>query len=205
MTPVTLEQLVGLAPQAKSTYLDAFACADTVLGRYAINTTALRLAHFMAQVLHETGGLLVKVESMNYRAERIVEVWPSRFPTVAAAEPYAHNPEALANKVYGGRMGNARLGEGWRFIGRGLLQLTGRESYERIGERLGLDLANKPDLAYDPRYALDIAASEFVELGALVPADADDLVGVTRKVNGGTVGLANRRIWLAKTKSVWPA
>lgn len=82
----------------------------------------------MAQVLHETGGLTVLVENMNYRAERIVQVWPSRFRTIEEATPYAHNPEKLANKVYGGRMGNTHPGDGWRFIGRGLLQITGRES-----------------------------------------------------------------------------
>src|ERR1700682_3639529 len=128
MIPLTADQLNVLAPNAKPNYKTAFESADDVLAKYGINDSALRLRHFMSQVLHETGGLTILIESLNYRAERLLEVWPTRFKTVADATPFAHNAEALANNVYGGRLGNTQPGDGWKFIGRGLLQITGRES-----------------------------------------------------------------------------
>ncbi|MFY9611518.1 MAG: lytic enzyme [Blastocatellia bacterium] len=203
MIPITPSQLQTLTPNARSSYRDAFAQADQVLAVHGINDTGLRLSHFMAQVLHESGGLTVLVESMNYRAERIVQVWPSRFKNVAQAAPFAHNPEALANKVYGGRMGNIQTGDGWRFIGRGLLQITGRESYERFGRLLGVDLATNSGLAADPAWALKIAAEEWNASNCNVFADQDSLRRVTRAINGGYVGLASRGDWLAKTKHIW--
>lgn len=204
MVPLTSAQLTLLAPNARSGYRAAFASADTVLAPYGINDNPLRLAHFMAQVLHETGGLTIVIENMNYRAERIVVVWPSRFATVADAMPFAHNPPALANKVYGGRMGNVNPGDGWKFIGRGLLQLTGRESYTRIGQVLGIPLADNPDLAFSSQSCLQIACEEWKANNCNPAADADNIVRVTRAINGGTTGLASRRDWLAKTKNVWP-
>src|SRR4051812_33114963 len=103
---ITSQELTLLAPNARSSYRDAFANADAILAPYGINKTGLRLAHFMAQVLHECDALTIQRENMNYTAKRMTQVWPSRFPTETSAAPYAHNPEKLANKVYGGRMGN---------------------------------------------------------------------------------------------------
>lgn len=203
MTPVTAAQLKVLAPNARTAYLTAFADADTVLAVHGINATPLRLAHFMAQVLHESGGLTIQIESMNYRAERIVEVWPSRFPTVASAQPFAHNPQALADKVYGGRMGNVDPHDGFKYIGRGLLQITGRESYARYGQLLGAPLEATPDLAFDGAWALKIAAEEWHASGCNALADEDNLRKVTRAINGGLIGLASRQDWLAKTKHIW--
>ena len=203
MISITAAQLQRLAPNARSSYRQAFAQADSALAHYGINANGLRLSHFMAQTLHETGGLSILVESMNYRAERIVAVWPSRFHTVSEAAPFAHNPAKLANKVYGGRMGNTQTGDGWRFIGRGLLQITGRESYERYGNLLGVDLATNPDLALDPAWTLKIAAEEWKASGCNALADGDRLRGVTRAINGGLVGLSSRADWLVKTKHEW--
>ncbi len=200
---ITAAQLVALAPNARQNYKDAFAQADTVLADYGINKNALRLSHFMAQVLHEVGGLTILIENMNYRAARITQVWRSRFPTVASAEPFAHNPEKLANNVYGGRMGNTQPGDGFRFIGRGLIQLTGRESYQKFGDRLGVNLTANPDLAFSAEWALKIAAEEWKASGCNALADADDLRGVTRAINGGLIGLDSRRNWLEKTKRIW--
>lgn len=200
---ITTEQLNLLAPNARQNYKDAFAQADTDLATYGINKNALRLAHFMAQVLHEVGGLTILIENMNYRAERIVQVWSSRFPTIASAEPFAHNPEKLANKVYGGRMGNNQPGDGFRFIGRGLIQLTGRESYKKFGDRLGIDLTANPDLAFSAEWALKIAAEEWKEKGCNAFADVDDLRKVTKAINGGLIGLESRRAWLEKAKRIW--
>jgi len=200
---LTTQQLAALAPNARQNYKDSFADADTVLAEYGINKNALRLSHFMAQVLHEVGGLTILIENMNYRAARIKQVWSSRFATIADAEPFAHNPEKLANNVYGGRMGNTHPGDGFRFIGRGLIQLTGRESYKKFGDRLGVDLTANPDLAFSAEWALKIAAEEWKASGCNALADADDLRGVTRAINGGLIGLDSRREWLEKTKRLW--
>jgi putative chitinase len=200
---ITTQQLQLLAPNARTDYKSAFSTANAVLATHGINANKLRLAHFMAQVLHESGGLSVRVESMNYRAERIVAVWPSRFPTVASAEPFAHNPQALANKVYGGRMGNVGANDGWTFIGRGLLQITGRESYEKYGGLLDIPLAANPDLAFGPDWSLKIAAEEWNSSGCNTFADQDSIRKVTRAINGGLIGLADRQDWLAKTKNIW--
>ena len=203
MNNITTEQLDRLAPNVRSSYRQAFDDADNVLAAYGINDNGLRLSHFMAQILHESGGFTILRENMNYRAERIVQVWPTRFATVAAAQPYAHHPEKLANKVYGGRMGNNQQGDGWRFIGRGFLQITGRESYERFGAALAIALAEEPDLAVAPEWVLKIAAEEWNAKGCNALADADSLRRVTRAINGGLIGLASRQDWLAKTKHEW--
>lgn len=203
MIPITASQLQLLASHSRTNYRDAFANADRILDKYGINSSPLRLSHFMAQVLHESGALTILIENLNYRAERLLEVWPSRFKTLEQATPFAHNPEALANKVYGGRMGNVKPGDGWRFIGRGLLQITGRESYERYGTKLGVDLVANPDLAFSADWCLPIAAAEWTEAGCNAFADADDLAKVTRALNGGYIGLASREEWLIRTKHVW--
>src|SRR5436309_707971 len=206
MIPITDEQLDSLAPQAKPFYRDAFLNGANVLAHYGINDTPLRLAHFMAQVLHESGALTITEESLFYtHAERIRDVWPTRFHSVADAEPYTRNPEKLANFVYGNRadIGNNQAGDGFRFIGRGLIQITGRDSYTRFGKKLGADLIADPKLAFSQQWCLPLAAEEWTEKGCNALADADNVKGVTKKINGGTIGLAERTAWLAKTKAVW--
>ena len=206
MVPITAEQLDSLAPRAKAFYRAAFLNGADVLKQYGINDTPLRLAHFMAQVLHESGALTITEESLFYtHAERIRDVWPTRFKTVADAEPYTRNQEKLANFVYGNRtdIGNDQPSDGFRFIGRGLIQITGRDSYTRFGEKLGADLIADPTLAFSEQWCLPLAAEEWTEKGCNAFADADDIRRVTRKINGGTIGLAERTTWLAKTKTVW--
>lgn len=198
--------IVKLAPNARSVYLTAFDHADADLVPFGVNADGLRLAHFLAQVCHETDGLSIRMENMNYSAERMCQVWPSRFPDVASATPYAHDPEKLANKVYARtELGNVRPGDGWAFIGRGMLQITGREAYTRYGAALGIDLVGDPDLAFSAEWSLKIAAAEWAasKRGGKTCnelADADDVVGVTRAINGGTVGLPSRKEWLKRWK-----
>ena len=105
---VTLSQIQHLAPTARSSYRDAFQNGQAVLDQHKISETPLRVAHFMAQLLHESGGLAIQFENLNYSAERLPQVWPSRFKPKGPLNPvdYAHNPQKLANEVYGGRMGN---------------------------------------------------------------------------------------------------
>jgi putative chitinase len=203
MVPFTAAQLAQLAPHCLDSYRQAFAAADAVLEPYGINESGLRLAHFMAQVLHETGTLTIQSESLYYKPERLMAVWPKRFPTLAAAEPYARNPEKLANLVYGGRMGNIEPGDGYKFIGRGLLQLTGRASYQKYGDLLGIALTEDPALVLEPQWTLKVACEVWNGLGCNAKADADDVTAVSKAINGGLVGLSDRQAWLVKTKAVW--
>jgi putative chitinase len=175
--------------------------AGAVFTKYGI-TSPLLIAHVMAQISHECGAGHDVVENLSYTAGRMTQVWPSRFPTVASAEPYAHNPRALANKVYNGRMGNAPgSDDGWNFRGRGASQTTGRDEYQRLGKLVGLDLVNHPDLLTDPNHFLECGVANFILCGCLPYAKADDVLNVTKRLNGGTVGLAQRQAWLAKWKA----
>jgi len=176
------------------------AAAPEGFQRYGITTPDL-IAHVMAQISHECGAGRDVVENMNYTAQRMMQVWPSRFPTRASAQPYAGNPRALANKVYNGRMGNrAGSDDGWNFRGRGGAQTTGREGYQRVKKATGLDVIAHPELLIDPAHFLTCAVSDFINCGCLPYAAADDVVGVTRRLNGGTIGLAERKVWLARWK-----
>src|SRR3954452_24093928 len=177
------------------------AAAPAVFAKYGIGTPLLA-AHVMAQISHECGAGHEVIENLNYTAARMMRVWPKRFPTLAMAAPYAGNPRALANKVYNGRMGNAAgSDDGWKFRGRGAAQTTGREGYARLAKATGLDLVNHPDLVNDPRRFLECGVADFVLCGCLPFAKVDDVLNVTRRLNGGTVGLAQRQAWLAKWKA----
>lgn len=177
--------------------------SDSVFQKYGIDTSLLA-AHVMAQISHECGAGHEVVENLNYSAARMCAVWPSRFYSIMEASPYAHNPRALANKVYNGRMGNAKgSDDGWNFRGRGASQTTGREGYTRLVKATGLDLVNHPDLVNDPQRFLECGVADFILCGCLPFAKKDDVLNVTRKLNGGTVGLAQRKVWLVQWKHVF--
>lgn len=206
MTQAFGAALRRLWPRASKKLLgEIIETADDIFARYQVNTPR-RLAHFMAQVSHESDGGTITAENLSYTTPaRIVAVWPTRF-TEASARAYVRNPKKLASKVYSGRMGNrAGTDDGYTYRGRGLLQITGRESYADMGRRTGLDLVNNPDLAFDPAHALEIAAAEFKKLNCLPACDADDVRLVTRRVNGGYTGLAERKAWLARWKTALTA
>ena len=181
-------------PPAKEDIIQGMANTAGVLSQLGINTP-LRMAHFMAQISEETGDGREMTESLNYRAERIVEVFRSRFPTLESARPFAHNERALGDKVYNGRMGN-RVGtdDGFNFRGRGCLQITGRESYDKIGRSLGLDLVNNPDSVNAPQNVLLIAGTEFVKSGCLADCDVDNVVRVSARINVGSAGASPGKI-----------
>ena len=177
------------------------ASAPAVFARYGISSPLL-VAHVMAQISHECGAGRDVVENLNYSAGRMMQVWPSRFPTMASAQPYAGNPRALANKVYNGRMGNrAGSDDGWTFRGRGASQTTGREGYQRVSKSTGLDVVAHPEWLIDPRFFLLCGVSDFVNCGCLPFAKADDVLNVTRRLNGGTIGLSQRKAWLGRWKA----
>ncbi|HEY8879826.1 MAG TPA: lytic enzyme [Roseateles sp.] len=207
---LSLPLLAQLAPNARSSYRDAAVTAQAVLDRHGITQTPLRLAHFIAQMMHESGALTLQVENLNYSAPRLPVVWPSRFRPKGALDPaaYANNPEKLANEVYGGRMGNTQPGDGFRFRGRGLLQLTGRDSYSEATRILrsfdagAPDFTAEPDLVFSAAWAVPIAAAEWDAKGCNAFADQDQITMVTQRINGGQIGIAERRDWLLRVKAL---
>ena len=160
-------------------------------------TNNLRLAHFLAQCGHESGGFRAVQENLNYSAKGLSTTFKKYFISEAAAGPYARNPQKIASKVYGGRMGNGpeATGDGFKFRGRGYIQLTGRDNYTRFAKFIGEDTVNNPDLVAT-KYPLASAAFFFDsnKLWAICDkgADAATVTAVTKRVNGGTIGLPDR-------------
>jgi len=168
-------------------------------------TTPLRMAHFLAHMAEETGGFKALVENLSYTtAARIRQVWPSRFKTDVAAKPFVRKPEALAEKVYGRRLGNTQPGDAWRYRGGGAYMLTGRDNYRRFGAAAGVDLEGNPELARDPETAVEVAARYFAARMAAA-ADRDDIEGTTRALNGALTNLAARRTYLVRAKAAFGA
>lgn len=156
--------------------------------------TPVRQAAFIGQCGHECGNFRILEENLNYRAEALMKLWPKRFPTRDVAEPYARNPKKIANKVYANRMGNRdeASGDGYRFRGRGCIQLTGHANYFHAGSALDVDFVMEPDLVATPKYAAMTAGWFWSTHKCNALADAKDWTGLTRKINGGTIGLADR-------------
>jgi putative chitinase len=186
--------LPAVAPHARADIVAAFVAADDRIAAAEI-TTPLRIAHLVAQVATETGGLTRLEESLFYTAERLCAVWPKRFPNLAAAKPYAGNPQALAEKVYGGRLGNVKPGDGWRYRGGGALQTTGRANYRAAG------FEADPDRLRAPAGAIAAALTYWSDHDCNALADADDVEALRRRVNGGDIGLSECRAYLAKAKA----
>ena len=203
---LTLQVLKKIYDTADDATLAVFAeQADDVLGEFGILASRDRLHFFLAQIGHESGGLKIRSENMNYSAARLMAVWPSRFPDMASTAGFAGSPEALANKFYGGRMGNDANGDGWKYRGRGFIQITGKDGYRNVGERAGIDLVGDPDLALDPKNCLRIACA-FWDWKRINPlCDRGDFTAVTKRINGGTVGMKDRFEWLTRVQEqvVW--
>ena len=195
---MTAEQLSALGMDTK--WLEPL---NEVFAKYDISTP-LRQAAFIGQCAHESNNFTRLEEGLNYSVSRLMAVWPSRFPTLEAAAPYANNPEKLANKVYGGRadLGNKEDGDGFKFHGRGCIQLTGRDLYERCGEAIGADLINQPQLLVEPNYACLSAGWFWNKAGLNALADSKDYDTMTKRINGGLIGLDDRKAKIAKAISV---
>jgi putative chitinase len=197
------DQLQGIMPNADSeAWTDVL---NDAMARYAISNPR-REAAFLAQIAVESRELRTLVENLNYSAQRLTAVWPKRFPSLAAAAPYEHNPERLASRVYANRLGNGDevSGDGWRFRGRGLIQVTGRDNYRRVGQALALPLEAQPELLEQPQPAALSAASFWQSRGLNELADdcTDDgrFVAICEAVNGGDAGLDERRAHWASAK-----
>ena len=185
-----LDKLKGHIPDA------VIAMIPDTAAKFGINTP-LRLAHFLAQCGHESGGFRATQENLNYSAKGLNGIFKKYFPTEAAAAAYARQPQKIASKVYANRMGNGTeaSGEGYKFRGRGYIQLTGKENYTAFGKSIGEDMVANPDKVAST-YALLSAAWFFSKNGLHKIADegASDLVvtKITKRVNGGTIGLPDR-------------
>jgi putative chitinase len=185
-----LEKLRGHIPDA------VIAQIPDTAAKFNINTP-LRLAHFLAQCGHESGGFRVTQENLNYSAKGLMGIFKKYFPTQALAESYQRQPQKIANKVYASRMdnGNESSGDGFKFRGRGYIQLTGRANYTAFGKAINEDIANNPDVV-SGKYALLSAAWFWSKNGLNNLADGgstDQVVtSITKRVNGGTIGLADR-------------
>jgi putative chitinase len=159
--------------------------------KYQINTPK-RQACFIGQCMHESGGFKFLRENLNYSAKALMATWPSRFPDMDMAEKFARQPEMIANKVYSGRMGNTEDGDGAKFIGRGLIQLTGKDNYRAFGEAIGEDLVSNPQLVEQPRYAALSAGWFFNKRNLNALADIMDIETMSKRINGGSIGMADR-------------
>jgi len=166
--------------------------------------TPKRVAHFLSQVGSESGGFAIKVEKMWYTAKRLMVVWPKRFPTLEKAQQYEKNPQKLANFVYANRMGNgdAASGDGYRFRGRGLLQLTGREMYRGVGKMASLPLEDHPELAEHADDALLIAGGAWKYDGIDKLSENASVEDYTQKINGGQTNIADRKKRFARVADV---
>jgi putative chitinase len=188
-TRAKFEACIGKNPYAEHWY----EALCEILPDYDINTIP-RVAAFLAQTAHESGGYKAIKENLNYRAETLMKVWPRLFPNMDIANQYAHKPEAIANRAYGGRMGNGPedSGDGYKFCGRGLIQLTGKDNYTRYAQSTeqSLDEASEHLTTFEGCVQ---SAAWFWEANNLNQwADSGDMKTLTKRINGGDLGLADR-------------
>jgi putative chitinase len=190
--PLTQQQLLQILPNAGPVAGVFVPALNDAMARFKIKGR-LRVAAFLAQIGHESGQLRTLVENLNYSAEGLVRAWPKRFNLVTATS-VARKPEQIANIVYASRLGNgpAATGDGWRYRGRGLIQVTGWVNFQACGSALGLDLLTKPDLLEQPIYAALSAAWFWSSNGLNELADAGQFEAITRRINGGLNGQDDR-------------
>lgn len=201
---ITQQQLLRAVPELYMPRLDEFvAYFNQWAEPFGVNTP-LRVAHFLSQVFHESGNLRYCEENLNYSADGLLKTFPKYFRSRAEAVAYARKPEKIANRVYGGRMGNGpeASGDGWRFRGRGLIGTTGRSNYQQYADSefcVG-DLMADPGLLAKAPGNVKSALFFWWKNNCNKWADADDCDGLSRRINGGTIGLANRKFLLRRFK-----
>jgi putative chitinase len=198
---ITLDQLKKIIPTNKEpeAWLEVLL---EVLPRYDINTP-MRLAGFLAQTAHESADYKLLEENLNYSAAQLQKTWPKRFDASTASQ-FARKPEAIANKVYSDRMGNgsAASGDGWRFRGRGIKQLTGRDNYTAFGKSVGITAEKAAEYLTTKKGAVESAAWFWKTNNLNRFADVGDIVGLTKAINGGDIGLADRKKRYESAKKV---
>jgi len=188
----TKEQLQSII--GNNSNLDGwYEALSSVLPEYEIDSPQ-RVSAFIAQCTHESGGFKRLKENLNYKWESLRKVFPKYFPTDELAQEYAHKPEQIANRVYGGRMGNGdeSSGDGFRYCGRGLIQLTGRNNYTKFAESIGMAVEEVPALLETFEGAVKSACWFWKTNNLNQYADAGDILTMTKRINGGTIGLEDR-------------
>jgi putative chitinase len=196
LTETQLQQIMPTMGQAlASTFLPLL---ESTFEEFGISTPP-RQAMFLAQAAHESGELRHLEENLNYSAEGLLATWPRRFDPQLATQ-LAHHPDLIANHVYGDRLGNSAPGDGWKYRGRSIFQLTGLAAYANASHKLGVDLVASPDLVAQPPMACRTAGLYWRENGLSDLADKGDLQGVTRRINGGLTGLAQRAEYFKRAK-----
>jgi putative chitinase len=201
---LTLDHLktIKIGPKNVDEWYEAL---NTHLPEYEINTVN-RVACFLAQCMHESGSFNFLIENLNYSKEALRRVFPKYFPTDAMASMYARKPEDIANIVYANRMdnGSTESGDGWKFRGRGVIQLTGRSNYTACSQDLFGDdtLVQDPDKLTEPYYAILSACWFWSKNGLNRFADSLDVITLTKRINGGTNGLSDRLNHTNKIRSI---
>jgi len=170
---------------------------QVAFNKYEINTPK-RQAAFIGQCAHESGNFKTLQENLNYSAEGLMKTWPSRFSDLQTANQYARQPAKIAGKVYNGRLGNTSEEEAAKYLGRGLIQLTGKENYERCGSAIGIDLINEPTLLVEPNHAAMSAGWFWNKKGLNELADSQEHGQITKRINGGLIGLDDRIVKTTK-------
>jgi putative chitinase len=192
---IELQLLQNLCPKTKKTVLETYIePINTVAQYYDMFENPNRIAGFLAQVAHESGGFNFVKENLNYSAEGLTKTFKKYFPTLDVASPYARNPEKIANRVYANRMGNSneQSGDGFKFRGRGLIQLTGRTNYTKFAEDLGISVDETVDYLESPNGAVSSAGWFWDNNKLNQYCDKNDFVTLTKRINGGTIGLEDR-------------
>ena len=169
------------------------AALEKALPDYDINTPR-RVAAFLAQCAHESGNFKFLVENLNYKAESLCRVWPRHFPNMEIANQYARKPEKIANRAYANRMGNGpeESGDGWKYAGKGLIQLTGKANYQAFAESIETPLEEIPEFLGTFEGAVQSACWFWESNNLNQWADAGDILTLTKRINGGTIGLDDR-------------
>lgn len=193
---VTIELLQAMCPKTKRTVLEGYVePLNTVANYYEMDQNPKRIAGFLAQIAHESGGFNFVVENLNYSAKGLMGTFKKYFPTEDIAKQYERKPQMIANRVYANRMknGDEQSGDGFKFRGRGLIQLTGRDNYTRFAEALGISLDETVAYLETPNGAV-VSAAWFWDNNKLNQyCDKDDFVTLTKRINGGTIGLEDRK------------
>jgi putative chitinase len=200
-----LNRISPIIPGALEDYRQAIRQGGPLFDQHGV-TTPLRMAHFLAQVLQETGGLTVRRENMNYSAPRLFEIFGVNHHSAAITHEEAFDlsrkPEQIAERVYGlgnphkaAALGNTNPGDGFRYRGNGILQMTGRGAHRETGQAVGVDFESNPDLATTPEHALKPALEEWTKSGLNAFADRNDIRTITLRINGGFNGFPERQVW----------
>lgn len=196
MTKITLELLKEVCPKTKATTLAKYVEPLNTIGEhFDLFENPKRMAAFLAQVAHESGGFNVVRENLNYSALGLHKTFKKYFPTLESATRYAKKPEMIANKVYANRMlnGPASSGDGYKFRGRGLIQLTGRDNYTKFAKSINKSLDETIAYLETPEGAVASAGWFWNSNKLNIYADKDDFRGLTKRINGGTIGLLDRQ------------